>query len=556
MEKFKYSLKICAFLTVAFLCIPSNKIALAAEEAVAADAKPADEPPKVNNHHAGRHVSDKDDSNNDDSNNDDSNGDDSNGDDSNGDDSNGDDSNGDDSNGDDAAHSMESSEQNATAPEPEPTAPAPVLVDKTIIRKYEITIHKGETIINGEKYPAFLANKRFIMPTLRANQGDVMEVTVHNGIKTPLALHWHGIEVPKDMDGAETFNGFKDIPIGGTFTYRIPIVDVGTYWYHAHGSTQEQQGVYGPLVFYPAGQSFSENDPNEIVVLFSEHARETPDQIMKYFKEGHKKGLEERLMSYKMLANGKGDKDKLTYKFTPGKKIRLRLINGSAMTRFVYQFDNKMPFTVIAADGHDVKPITVSSLTMMNGSTRDIEITPKSIGQFQLLAKSTDENGTARVAFAAMPGSKAVAEAKPAKNVKFTALNDDDLIAADPALAKFETPSRTVTIRLTGNMMEYQWTINDKEFEKGDPIRLKLGEKIKVNIVNESGMAHPMHLHGMSFQPIGKNGKALSVRNMIFVDADETKSVYLHVTQAGDWPFHCHLLYHQQAGMIARVIVE
>ena len=409
----------------------------------------------------------------------------------------------------------------------------------------------------------------------------MLVVTVHNGIKSELLIHWHGVHVPPDMDGAASFNGVVPIAAGASFTYRIPVAQTGTYWYHAHGDTQEQLGIYGGLAFYPSGEKFVENDPKDQMIILSDHAKESPEEIYQAFKAAHKRGEHENASFYQLIINGKGTKDNLTFTATPGEKIRLRLVNGASMTMFQVGFDQNLPMTVVAADGQAVNPVEVSSVILTNGETRDVEITPSLTGKYKLTATEysfdvmADMEGMegmkgmegmegmegmapknkVSVTFAAPPGSKSVKTAKSdAKKLK--PLNDDDLVDAKADADIAIPPTRTIAVGLTGNIKEYIWTINDKVLDQGPPITMDLGERIKIDFVNTSGMAHPMHLHGILFQPIGKNGALLSKRNTIMVKDGETRSVILTANQAGEWMLHCHLLYHQVAGMMTRVVVQ
>ncbi|MDI9349710.1 MAG: multicopper oxidase domain-containing protein [Candidatus Symbiobacter sp.] len=533
-------------------------------------------------------------------------------------------------------------------------------------RRYELTASPGAARINGENYDAILVNKQFVSPTLRANQGDVLEVIVHNNLDSALSLHWHGVEAPPDMDGAAGLNGAKAISTGASFTYRIPVTQTGTYWYHAHGGTQEQMGVYGGLVFYPPGVQYSDNDATDRVIILADHSQSSPHEIFQTFKDDHAQGQHESADIYTMTANGKGDQDRLTYDFVPGQKLHLRLINAAAMTMFKVSFSGPTPrydynMTLVAADGQPVIPIDTTNVTLANGETRDIMVTPNDKNPFQLIAtpysvdvmgnmgdmqgmsgmnhasmdhadmkhedrdhdgrkrgdrdhdgrkhgdrdhdgrkhgdrdhedrdhEGRDHDGRkyedrdhegrdhsdmdaspppaniAKVYFAPRPGSKA-ANAPHAKksNMQANVFDNDNLLAADATALSLAPPSRTIKVRLTGDMQRYIWTINDAGFDQSEPIKIALNERVKIDFVNESGMAHPMHLHGMSFRPIAQSGKALSKRNTILVADGETKSVILDANRAGEWLLHCHLLYHQMdvnggeqmGGMLTRVVVQ
>lgn len=130
-----------------------------------------------------------------------------------------------------------------------------------------------------------------------------------------------------------------------------------------------------------------------------------------------------------------------------------------------------------------------------------------------------------------------------------------DLKAQKP-LYKERAPTREIELRLTGNMERYIWSINDVKYEDAEPIRLKYGERVRFKFVNETMMAHPMHLHGMwSMLDVGA-GQWNPIKHTISVQPGTTVYMETEVDASGQWAFHCHLAYHMAAGMFAKVIVE
>ena len=118
------------------------------------------------------------------------------------------------------------------------------------------------------------------------------------------------------------------------------------------------------------------------------------------------------------------------------------------------------------------------------------------------------------------------------------------------------SPTRDVTVTLGGNMQRYIWTINGQNFMDSPPIRLKYGERVRLKFVNETMMAHPMHLHGMFVQlENGQPMNKLPNKHTVIVPPGQTVSVLLAADERGEWPFHCHMLYHMMAGMMAKVVV-
>ena len=130
-----------------------------------------------------------------------------------------------------------------------------------------------------------------------------------------------------------------------------------------------------------------------------------------------------------------------------------------------------------------------------------------------------------------------------------------DLVALKPQ-ADTRAPTREIVVKVSGNMERYIWTLNGAKFGEAPPIRVAFNERVRVTFVNETMMAHPMHLHGMFFQV--ENGQAadrMPDKNVIAVAPGRTQSVLLTANEAGEWPIHCHLLYHMESGMMQKLVV-
>jgi FtsP/CotA-like multicopper oxidase with cupredoxin domain len=130
-----------------------------------------------------------------------------------------------------------------------------------------------------------------------------------------------------------------------------------------------------------------------------------------------------------------------------------------------------------------------------------------------------------------------------------------DLVSAE-LQADTRAPTREIVVRVTGNMERYVWTLNDKAFGEAPPERVKFGERVRITFVNETMMAHPMHLHGMFFEvENGQPPDRLPSKNVIIVAPGKQQSILLTANEAGEWPLHCHLLYHMASGMMKTLVV-
>ena len=117
-------------------------------------------------------------------------------------------------------------------------------------------------------------------------------------------------------------------------------------------------------------------------------------------------------------------------------------------------------------------------------------------------------------------------------------------------------PQRTIDVHLGGNMERYIWTINEKKFSEAEPIRLKYGERVRLQFTNETMMAHPMHLHGMFVHlENGQPAAKLPNKHTVIVPPGGSYSVLVTADEIGEWAFHCHLLYHMASGMMRQVVV-
>ena len=302
------------------------------------------------------------------------------------------------------------------------------------VREYHLNISEQTINVTGKPVKKLTVNGQFPAPTLTFEEGDDAVIYVHNQLKKQsTALHWHGILLPAVMDGVPGFNGFKGITPNGDFVYRFKIRQTGTYWYHAHSAGQEQDGLYGALIIYPKNHqpiTPAEKTDRDEVIMFSDFHESSSEQIMKnlkkssdyyqnqretvadVWKQSEQQGLkatwQNRSMwnrmrmlrtdlsdvtGYHFLVNGKTAQQNWTSTFKTGEKIRLRMINASAMSFFDVRIPN-LKMTVVSADGQPVQPVTVDEFRFGAGETYDVIVEPKQ-AQYQIQAESIDRSGFA-----------------------------------------------------------------------------------------------------------------------------------------------------------------
>jgi CopA family copper-resistance protein len=307
---------------------------------------------------------------------------------------------------------------------------------------FDLTVGRAPVNVTGRRASATLVNDLLPGPILHWREGDTVMLNVSNRLRVPTSIHWHGILSPSDMDGVPGLS-FKGIEPGETFTYRIPIPQSGTYWYHSHSAFQEQTGLYGAIVVEPRG-GFRDGCARDYVVLLSDWSDQDPEMIVANLKQqsdyynwhqrtvgtfladARRDGLgptiADRLAwgrmrmsptdiadvtgaTYTYLLNGQPAAANWTGLFRPGERVRLRFINGSSMTFFDVRIPG-LKMTVVAADGIEVDPVSVDEFRIGVAETYDVIVEPGP-GAYTIFAQSEDRTGFARGTLAPRPGMAA-----------------------------------------------------------------------------------------------------------------------------------------------------
>jgi CopA family copper-resistance protein len=522
----------------------------------------------------------------------------------------------------------------------------------------EFELFIGETPVNftGSPRTALTINGSLPGPLLRWREGDTVTLRVRNRLKDSTSIHWHGILLPANMDGVPGLS-FHGIEPGGVYVYQFKVRQHGTYWYHSHSGLQEQAGVYGPLVI-DAKEPEPFHYDRDYVVMLSDWTDDDPASLLKTLKKQsdyynyHKRTVRDfiddvsdkgwsatvadRTMwaqmkmnptdiadvsgaTYTFLINGHAPDSNWTGLFRPGEKLRLRLINGSAMT----YFDVRIPglkMTVVAADGLHVKPVRVDELRIAVAETYDVIVEPAA-DAYTLFAQAMDRSGYARATLASRAGLTAPVPALDSRplvsmddmgmgGMDHGSMDMSDLAGMDhsamgpmqshPASEKdnplvdmqamtptpklddpglglrnngrrvlayadlrstFDDPDgrdpgRTIELHLTGHMEKFAWSFNGIKFSDAEPLRLKYGERIRLVLVNDTMMTHPIHLHGMWSDLEDENGNFQVRKHTIDMPPGTRRSYRVTADALGRWAYHCHLLYHMETGMFREVRVE
>jgi CopA family copper-resistance protein len=303
---------------------------------------------------------------------------------------------------------------------------------------------REETLQFGERRgTAITINGTVPGPLVRLREGSDAILRVTNGLEEDTSIHWHGLLLPPGMDGVPGVS-FAGIKAGDTFTYRFPVRQNGTYWYHSHSGFQEQEGHYGPLIIDAAKPEPFQYD-REHVVMLSDWTSEDPMRILARLKRrqnyynfqrrtvgtffrdvatnGFTPTVTDRLewnrmrmdpsdisdvtgFTYTFLMNGFAPESNWTALFQPGERVRLRFINAGAAT----YFDLRIPglqMTVVSVDGQHVQPVTVDEIRLAIAETYDVIVEPKEERAYTIFAEAMDRSGFARGTLATEKGMTA-----------------------------------------------------------------------------------------------------------------------------------------------------
>ena len=588
------------------------------------------------------------------------------------------------------------------------TTPLPTLAGDDI----RLTIARQTMTIDGRVMKAIGINGTVPGPLIRLREGQTARLQVVNDLDEDSSLHWHGLLVPAQYDGVPGIS-FPGIAARSQYIAEFPVRQSGTYWYHSHSGLQEQLGLYGPIVIDPAGPDPIVSARDHVIVL-SDHSPSSPAALFRRMKLGdgyydfqkqtlagtlaaRDQPLKDRLTwggmrmsptdiadgtgaAYVYLVNGHGPRDNWTALFTPGERVRLRIINASSMTTFNVRIPG-LAMTIVQADGQNVRPVTVDEFQIGVAETYDAIMVPDDTA-YTLVGESVDRSGMARATIAPRVGMTAPVPplrprplatmvdmgmggmgmggmnmAAPVRAIDPTAEQNasgalaasgaaigpvrspasampmpamehgsmpgmslptmpmgiqqagvgmgemkrsarDDarapMVARNPgvqalAMAPVDrsgdpgqglddvghkvltyrdlvaleqnpdgrAPSRQLSIHLTGNMERFMWSFDGvKMSDTMDPFPFTLGERVRVTLINDTMMAHPIHLHGHFFELVTGHGDHAPRKHTVMVQPGGMVSWDLTADAVGDWAFHCHLLYHMHAGMMRIVSVR
>lgn len=553
---------------------------------------------------------------------------------------------------------------------------------------FDLVIDELPVNFTGRIRPGVAVNGSVPAPTLRWREGTTVELRVRNALRPgsihgrQTSIHWHGILLPANMDGVPGMS-FDGIGPGETYRYRFELRQSGTYWYHSHSGFQEQAGLYGALIVDPAGPEPFDCQRDHVVLLsdwtdlapadlyarlkkmpgHDNYAKRTVGDFLRDAKrDGLAATLEDRRLwgemrmtptdlsdvnahTYTYLINGTTSLGNWTGLFAHGEKVRLRFINGSAMTHFDVRIPG-LKLRIVAADGQPVHPVSVDEFRIAPAETFDAIVEPAGQDAFTLFAQDIGRTGYVSGTLAVREGLRAPVPEVDARTI----LTMDDMghggmthggehaghdmssmqsapmkgmeggcganmhgsmhgsmqhsiqdsMQAHPAseagnpLVDMQTmapapklddpgiglrgngrttltysmlrslfddpdgrdPGRTVELHLTGHMERFAWSFDGEPFASAEPLRLNYGERMRIVLVNDTMMTHPIHLHGMWSDLEDEHGEFLVRKHTVDMPPGTKRGYRVRADALGHWAYHCHLLYHMEAGMMREVRVE
>lgn len=530
---------------------------------------------------------------------------------------------------------------------------------------FDLTIDELAVNFTGQPRTATAINGSIPAPVLRMKEGDRITIRVTNNMDVTSSIHWHGLILPPNMDGVPGLS-FAGIAPGETYVYQFDAIQSGTYWYHSHSGHQEQTGMYGSIIIEP-----KEEDPvkydREYVVLLSDWTDEEPAKVYAklkkmshyyntrertladFFSDVKQKGFDQTLndramwndmrmserdisdvtgWTYTFLANGHTPNEGWTGMFKPGERVRLRFINGSAMTFFDVRIPG-LKMEVVASDGQNIQPVKgIDEIRLGVAETYDVIVEPDA-GAYTVFAQAIDRSGYARGTLSSEPGKTAPIPAldpvpvlthgdmgmdhgamghdmsggdmagmdhstmgHDMAGMDHSSMGNDgvqvemgphiDMMAMaaqerldDPGVGLRNNgrrvltyadiknltptidkrpPGREIQLHLTGNMSRYMWSINGVKFADAKPIALTYGERVRITLINDTMMNHPIHLHGMWSELETGDPEYLPRKHTVIAQPGAKISYLVTADAKGQWAYHCHLLFHME-GMFRRVVV-
>jgi FtsP/CotA-like multicopper oxidase with cupredoxin domain len=442
------------------------------------------------------------------------------------------------------------------------------------VREFNLVAAPGRQRLAGNSYPdtqIWAYGGSNPGPELRVKRGETIRVHVANRLPEATTVHWHGIRLPNAMDGVPHLTQDAIEP-GATFTYEFACPDAGTFWYHPHERSHVQlaRGLYGALIVEETDALAVDRD---VTWVLSDWRLTRDAAISTDFGNMHDVGHNGRIGNT-VTVNGQVREE---FAVRAGERIRLRLINTANARIFGLIFDGHAP-RVLTIDGQPVEPYQAEQVVLGPGMRADVLLDCTQQPGKRFRVRDTFYRGLEYrlldLAYGAEPPLRDLANAAPLR-VAANAIPEPQLSGAVRHRITLEGGMMGMMGMggggggMAGGMMGMRrmmeqgliWTINgvaEAGHTSKPMLTLPRGATCVLDIVNDTAFHHPMHLHGFSYRLLSRNGRAVPQRpwqDTTLLDPQERVEVAFVADNPGDWMFHCHVLEHQAAGMMATIRV-
>jgi FtsP/CotA-like multicopper oxidase with cupredoxin domain len=395
----------------------------------------------------------------------------------------------------------------------------------------------------GKVITAWGFNQSVPGPLLKARKGDTLVVNVKNNLKEPTIVHWHGIRLPAAMDGTGEVQ--KPIPPGESFQYRFVVPDAGTFWYHSHQNetVQVERGLYGGIVVEDDQDPIVDKDR---VLIIDDMKLTSSHQFKQHGAIGRWIERHDGREGNTNLINGK---EGMTLHMYAGQTERWRIINAASARYFKLSLNGK-PFRVIGTDGGLLEQArTETELLITPGERYDLLVGP--FEEWEVFAMETlpYNRTTFLKAKKQQYATVHVLERKPS-----VAIIPERLNTIEPLTTPDAAPNRKVKLSVGPSLKRgIDFLVNGEMHCNDAPVRV--GDLQVWEVSNASLMDHPFHLHGFFFQVLEENGAAPAYKawkdTYNLKPKSTIKIAWMPDNRPGRWMYHCHILEHHAAGMMA-----
>lgn len=473
------------------------------------------------------------------------------------------------------------------------------------VREVRLTAAAASLDLGGRTVKSWAYGGELPGKEVRVTAGDTLALTLANHLPEATSLHWHGIALRNDMDGVPGLTQ-RAVKPGADLTYRFAVPHPGTYWFHPHSGTQQDRGLYAPLIVEDPREPLSYD--KEWVVVLDDWVDgvdgSTPDAVLAELRGGMggggmgsggmDMGSEDggtdhsghdmsdmamgmgagagasasprasgpsRMMTGSSsellggdagdvaypyyLVNGRTAAAPSVFRARPGDRIRIRFINAGGDTAFRVALGGH-EMTVTHTDGFPVRHARTDALLLGMGERYDVLVTAGD-GVFPLTALAEGKKASTHALLRTGGGTAPSTVVRP-KELDGRLLTADRLQADESVALKEKEPDRTVRLQLTGGMMKYDWAFDKKPYRADQRHPVRAGERVRLVFANSTSMWHPVHLHGHTFGLANVAGGPR--KDTAVVLPNGTLTVDFDADNPGLWMVHCHNVYHSEAGMM------